>query len=289
MPLVEPVLVIKSKDQVEKSAKLNAAVLQKQRQNNSQFLDILGRHNPSLQGALSGRCKECGEVIETHVDAIEAHGTVCNGRPQAEGGAASNSARVATNVPLLPNLPREPSEVRARVTDAEWSLRVELAAAYRVFAMLGWTHLIHTHITVKVPADALLPNARAEDHFLVNPYGLLWHEITASSLVKVLADGGVVDNGSTGYGINPAGFKIHSALHTSARGLRGDIVWTMHTHTPEVVAIASQKRGLLRGFSNYSMDLGEVRARVVAVCRFLQGQPSPGILLTMVPCFVAAF
>ena len=106
---------------------------------------------------------------------------------------------------------------------------------------------------------------------------------------QVLADGGVVDNGSTGYGINPAGFKIHSALHTSARGLRGDIVWTMHTHTPEVVAIASQKRGLLRGFSNYSMDLGEVRARVVAVCRFLQGQPSPGILLTMVPCFVAAF
>lgn len=135
--------------------------------------------------------------------------------------------------------------MRDEGTEDERVLRRELAAAYQVFAMLGWTHLIHTHITVKVPGA---------DHFLINPYGLLWEEITASSLVKVDVDGRVIEQGSTGYGINPAGFRIHSAIHTSERRAR----WVMHIHVPEVVAVASLSQGLIRGLSTYSMDLGPI-------------------------------
>ena len=127
----------------------------------------------------------------------------------------------------------------------ETELRHELADAYRVFAMLGWTHLIHTHITVKAPG---------ENEFLINPLGLLWGEITPESLVKVNADGKVLNQGSTDYGINPAGFKIHSAIHTSDRADK----WVMHIHVPEVVAVASLKQGLIRGMSTYSMDLGPI-------------------------------
>ena len=136
--------------------------------------------------------------------------------------------------------------VRERVSEEEWELRVELAAAYRVFAMLGWTHIIHTHITVKVPGD--------EDHYLINPYGYRFDEITASSLVKVDAGGGIIDNGSTDCPINPAGFKIHSALHTCERALN----WVMHIHVHEVNAVANLKDGLIRGLSVFSMDIGGI-------------------------------
>ena len=105
------------------------------------------------------------------------------------------------------------SQVRERVGEEEWDVRCDLAAAYQVFAMFGWTHLIHTHITAKVPGD--------KDHFLINRLGLLWEEITASSLVKVDADGGIIDHGSTESTINPAGFKIHSAIHLSERAAIG--------------------------------------------------------------------
>ena len=111
----------------------------------------------------------------------------------------------------------------------ETELRHELADAYRVFAMLGWTHLIHTHITVKAPG---------ENEFLINPLGLLWEEITPESLVKVNADGKILNQGSTDYGINPAGFKIHSAIHTSDRADK----WVMHIHVPEVVAVVHGKQ-----------------------------------------------
>ena len=137
-------------------------------------------------------------------------------------------------------------DVRQRVDDQEWALRIELAAAYRVFAMFGWTHLIHTHITAKVPGD--------KEHFLINRLGLLWEEINASSLVKVDADGGIVDHGSNTSSINPAGFKIHSAIHLSSRAAD----WIMHFHVPEVNAIANLKDGLIRGLSVYSMDLGAI-------------------------------
>ena len=136
-------------------------------------------------------------------------------------------------------------DVKDRVSEAEWELREELAAAYRVFAMIGWTHLIHTHITVKAPG---------ENQFLINPFGLLWEEITPESLVKVDAEGSILDQGSTEFGINPAGFKIHSAIHTSESAAK----WVMHIHVPEVVAVASLEQGLIRGMSTYSMDLGPI-------------------------------
>jgi ribulose-5-phosphate 4-epimerase/fuculose-1-phosphate aldolase len=130
--------------------------------------------------------------------------------------------------------------------EAEWALRVELAAAYRVFDMLGWTHLIHTHITASVPGE--------KDRYLINPYGLLWEEITASSLIKVDAGGEIVEQGSTECPINPAGFKIHSAIHTSERAAD----WVMHVHVPEVNAVANLEGGLIRGLSVYSMDVGGI-------------------------------
>jgi ribulose-5-phosphate 4-epimerase/fuculose-1-phosphate aldolase len=90
--------------------------------------------------------------------------------------------------------------------------------------------------------------------------GLLWEEITASSLVKVRSNGDIVDNGNTDMPINPAGFKIHSAIHTSKRGRSGgDILWTMHTHTMETVAVSNMEGGFRPGLSQFAMDLGPVR------------------------------
>ena len=147
---------------------------------------------------------------------------------------------------------------------AEWAAggqRVELAAAYRVFDMLGWTHLIHTHITAGVPGET--------DQYLINPYGLLWEEITASSLIKVDAGGKIVHQGSTDCPINPAGFKIHSALHTSERAaewviMRGQcsgqprrwigrfIRWTSEAFPITTFnAVANIEGGLIRGLSVY--------------------------------------
>src|SRR5262245_20274061 len=90
------------------------------------------------------------------------------------------------------------------VTPAEWALRVQLAGAYRVADHLGWAELIYTHISARVPGP--------EHHFLINPYGLRFDEITASSLVKIDSDGNPV-NGGGGYTANKAGFIIHSAIH----------------------------------------------------------------------------
>jgi len=156
--------------------------------------------------------------------------------------------------------------VRDRVSPREWELRVQVAAAYQIFAMHGWTHSIHTHITAKVPSDDNHDNHNNHDNhddpeelFLINPYGYHWDEITASTLIKVKADGGIVDQGSTNCPINPAGFKIHSAIHTSERGRRhGDILWTMHTHTTDTVAVSNFQHGLLPGLSQFAMDLGPV-------------------------------
>ena len=93
--------------------------------------------------------------------------------------------------------------VRSQVSAEEWQIRVNLAACYRLIAMYGWDDLIFTHISARVPG----PN----DHFLINAYGLLFEEMTASSLVKVDLDGGIVLD--TPYFVNPAGFTIHSAVH----------------------------------------------------------------------------
>ncbi|MEM6666203.1 MAG: class II aldolase/adducin family protein, partial [Pseudomonadota bacterium] len=96
-------------------------------------------------------------------------------------------------------------DVKSRVSDEEWNARVDLAAMYRLTALYGWDDMIFTHISHRVPGP--------EHHFLINPYGYLFEEITASSLVKVDLDGNVVDE--TPYFINPAGFTIHSAVHAA--------------------------------------------------------------------------
>ena len=121
--------------------------------------------------------------------------------------------------------------VSDKVTAEEWQTRVDLAAAYRLFALYGWDDLIFTHITARVPGG--------EEHFLLNPYGMMFEEITASSLVKVDLEGRIVLE--NGYPVNPAGFVIHSAIHEA----RHDLACVMHAHTPSSIAVSAQKEGLL--------------------------------------------
>jgi ribulose-5-phosphate 4-epimerase/fuculose-1-phosphate aldolase len=117
------------------------------------------------------------------------------------------------------------------VTAAEWECRVDLAACYRLVAMFGWDDLIFTHISARVPGP--------EHHFLINPYGLLFSEITASSLVKVDLDGNVLGDGAAE--INPAGFVIHSAIHAA----RDDAACVLHVHSINGIAVSAQAEGLL--------------------------------------------
>ncbi|HVJ55454.1 MAG TPA: class II aldolase/adducin family protein [Aliidongia sp.] len=123
------------------------------------------------------------------------------------------------------------NEVRGLVSPEEWQTRVDLAACYRLVANYRWDDLIFTHISARVPGP--------EHHFLINPYGLMFDEITASSLVKIDLDGRIVlDNG---YPVNRAGFVIHSALHAG----RDDAQCVLHTHTQNGVAVSAQPEGLL--------------------------------------------
>ena len=124
--------------------------------------------------------------------------------------------------------------LRERVDATEWGIRLDLAACYRLAAHFRLTDLIYTHISARVPAET------NEKHFLINAYGQLFEEITASSLVKVTLDGEIVDD-ETGLGINPAGYVIHSAIH----GARHDVGCVMHTHTGAGLAVAAQRQGLL--------------------------------------------
>ena len=121
--------------------------------------------------------------------------------------------------------------VRDRVSAEEWQARVDLAAAYRLVAHYGWDDLIFTHISARVPGP--------EHHFLLNPYGMMFDEVTASSLVKVDLAGNIVLESR--YFINPAGFTIHSAVHAA----REDALCVMHLHTENGIAVSAQKRGLL--------------------------------------------
>ncbi|MFT3688458.1 class II aldolase/adducin family protein [Paenirhodobacter sp.] len=117
------------------------------------------------------------------------------------------------------------------MTDAERLAREELAACYRLAAHYRFTDLIYTHITARVPGE--------DGHFLINPYGLRWEEITASSLVKIDVEGNKV--GDSPYRVNPAGFTIHSALHMNVH----EAAWIMHTHTRAGVAVSCMEEGLL--------------------------------------------
>lgn len=121
--------------------------------------------------------------------------------------------------------------VQDQVSADEWAVRVDLAACYRLIAMYGWDDLVFTHISARVPGP--------DEHFLINPYGWLFEEITASSLVKVdLAGDKVIDSPNM---VNPAGFIIHSAVHEA----RHDVACVLHTHTRSGVAVSIQKGGLL--------------------------------------------
>jgi ribulose-5-phosphate 4-epimerase/fuculose-1-phosphate aldolase len=120
---------------------------------------------------------------------------------------------------------------REQLSAQEWQLRVDLAAAYRLVAMFHWDDLVFTHISARVPGP--------EHHFLINPYGLMFEEITASSLIKVDAAGNKVD--ASPFPVNPAGFVIHSAVHQA----RHDIGCVLHTHTLNGIAVSAQRGGVL--------------------------------------------
>lgn len=154
--------------------------------------------------------------------------------------------------------------VQSKVSDEEWNARVDLAAAYRLVAHYGWDDLIFTHLSVRVPGP--------EHHFLINPYNLMFEEITASSLVKIDVHGNAV--GETPYVTNPAGFTIHSAIHMA----REDAKAVVHLHTPYGQAVSAMDFGLLphtqtamvaqhdvayHGYEGIATDLDE-RERLVA-------------------------
>jgi ribulose-5-phosphate 4-epimerase/fuculose-1-phosphate aldolase len=121
--------------------------------------------------------------------------------------------------------------LRDRVSDVEWQARCDLAAAYRLVAYFGWTHLINNHLSLVVPGT--------DDQFFINPYGLLYERITASNLVKIDVNGKKVDE--TPYKVNEAGFVIHSAIHMA----RPDLKCVLHTHTVAGQAVSALDCGLL--------------------------------------------
>jgi ribulose-5-phosphate 4-epimerase/fuculose-1-phosphate aldolase len=125
----------------------------------------------------------------------------------------------------------EISSRKAQVSPEEWQVRVDLAAAYRLVALFKWDDLVFTHISARVPGK--------HDEFLINPYGLMFEEITASSLIKVDAQGNKLDE--TPYEVNPAGFVIHSAIHA----VRHDAQCVLHVHSLNGIAVSAQKRGVL--------------------------------------------
>jgi ribulose-5-phosphate 4-epimerase/fuculose-1-phosphate aldolase len=123
------------------------------------------------------------------------------------------------------------ASLQPRVSAEEWQTRVDLAACYRLVAVYGWDDLVFTHITAKIPG--------VDDQFLINPYGMMFAEITASSLVKIDINGNKLDDNP--YPINPAGFTIHSAIHAA----RHDARCVLHIHSVNGVAVSAQKGGVL--------------------------------------------
>lgn len=154
--------------------------------------------------------------------------------------------------------------LEGKVSAEEWAIRLDLAAAYRMVAYYGWDDLIFTHLSARIPGP--------DHHFLLNPYNLMFEEVTASSLVKVDVNGNPVD--PTPFITNPAGFTIHSAIHMA----REDAHAVMHLHTPAGQAVAAHSEGLLpltqtamliradvafHDYEGVAVDLGE-RERLVA-------------------------
>ena len=134
--------------------------------------------------------------------------------------------------------------LKGKVSDEEWAIREDLAAAYRMIAHYGWDDLIFTHLSARIPGP--------DHHFLLNPYQLMFEEVTASSLVKVDVTGNPVD--PTPFVTNPAGFTIHSAIHMA----RDDAHAVMHLHTPHGQAVAAHQEGLLPLTQTAMLIRGEV-------------------------------
>lgn len=155
----------------------------------------------------------------------------------------SSAMSVSTGIDIPDPLDLE--TVKGTVSEAEWTMRCELAATYRLCAMYGWTDLVFTHISARLPDE---PNEKGEmeERFLINPYGVMFDEMTASSLVKIDTEGNICQD--TPYFINPAGFTIHSAIHMA----RHDAGCVIHVHTPYGVAVSVQKAGLRR-YTQFSM------------------------------------
>jgi ribulose-5-phosphate 4-epimerase/fuculose-1-phosphate aldolase len=158
------------------------------------------------------------------------------------------------------------SPTTAPVRDQEWKLRCDLAALYRLVAHHRWTDFVYTHISARLPG--------AEHHFLINQYGINFHQMRASDLVKIDMDGRAVDNDGQSRRVNGAGFTIHSAIHMA----RPDLICVVHTHTAAGIAVSAQKHGLLpisqhalkfygrlgyHGYEGIALDLDE-RERLVA-------------------------
>ncbi|WP_426956759.1 class II aldolase/adducin family protein [Muricoccus radiodurans] len=165
------------------------------------------------------------------------------------------------NVSLYPD-----SRVPAGMDPAEWQVRCDLAALYRLVAHHRMTDLIYTHISARLPGP--------EHHFLINRYGVLFHEMRASDLVKIDLDGNVLEEGPQSKRVNAAGFTIHSAIHMA----REDLTCVVHTHTAAGIAVSAQKHGLLpisqhalkfygclsyHGYEGIALDLDE-RERLIA-------------------------
>lgn len=142
------------------------------------------------------------------------------------------------NIPDPTQIPR----LEGKVSAEEWQVRKDLAATYRLCAMHGWTDLVFTHISAR------LPDENGEERFLINPYGVMFDEMTASALVKIDVDGNICQD--TEYFVNPAGFVIHSAVHMA----RHDAGCVIHVHTPYGIAVSIQKPGLRR-YSQFSMQV----------------------------------
>ncbi|GAB5487416.1 MAG: class II aldolase/adducin family protein [Parasphingorhabdus sp.] len=132
--------------------------------------------------------------------------------------------------------------LKGKVSDVEWKLRCDLAATYRLCAMHAWTDLVFTHISAR------LPDEDGEERFLINPYGVMFDEMCASALVKIDLDGNVKQD--TPYFTNPAGFTIHSAVHSA----REDAGCVIHVHTPYGIAVSVQKDGLRR-YTQFAMQV----------------------------------
>jgi ribulose-5-phosphate 4-epimerase/fuculose-1-phosphate aldolase len=154
----------------------------------------------------------------------------------------------------------------AGVSDEEWRIRCDLAALYRLAAHHRWTDFVYTHISARLPGP--------DHHFLINQYGVLFHEMRASDLVKIDLHGNVVEDGAQSRRVNAAGFTIHSAIHMA----REDLMCVVHTHTAAGIAVSAQKDGLLplsqhacrfygrlayHGYEGIALDLDE-RERLVA-------------------------